>query len=53
MAHVGDELRFVLACDLEVFDRLGEFTRAGLNLLEQPSILDGDDSLIGNGAPLY
>jgi hypothetical protein len=34
MAHVGDELRFVLACDLEVFDRLGEFTRAGLNLLD-------------------
>ena len=47
VAHVGDELRLVLAGDLEVLDGLGKFARARLHLLEQPRILDGDHGLVG------
>ena len=50
MAHVGYELRLVLARDLQVLDRLGEFTCARLHLLEQPRILDGNDRLVREGA---
>src|SRR5262249_54525325 len=47
VAHVGHELILVLARDLKVFDSFGKLTRARLHFVEQPCILDGDDSLIG------
>ena len=42
MAHVGDELRLVLARDLKLAALLGD-------LLEQARVLDGDDGLVGEG----
>src|SRR5262249_28106853 len=45
MAHVGDELRLVLAGDLQVLNRPSNLSRAGLYLLEQPCVLDGDHRL--------
>ena len=42
VAHVGDELRLVLARDLELAAFLGD-------LLEQPRVLDGDHGLVGEG----
>jgi hypothetical protein len=45
MAHIGDELRLVLAC--EIFDSLGKLTRTCLHFLEQPRVLDGDHGLVG------
>ena len=49
MAHVGDELRLVLARDLKLFNSVGEFARSRLHLLEQPRVLDGDHGLVGEG----
>src|SRR5215831_5049716 len=49
MAHIGDKLGFVLACDLEVFDRVGEFTCARLDFLKQPCVLYRDHSLVREG----
>jgi hypothetical protein len=46
VAHVGDELVFVLACDFEVFDGFGEFACARLNLFKESRVLDGDDGLV-------
>src|SRR5215470_17879189 len=40
MAHVGDELRLVLACYLELSALLGD-------LLEQAGVLQGDHGLVG------
>ena len=42
MAHVGEELRLVLARDLEL-------TALLLDFLEQAHVLDGDRSLVGEG----
>ena len=42
MAHVGDELRLVLAGDLELAALLGD-------LVEQARVLDGDHGLVGEG----
>ena len=42
VAHVGDELRLVLTGDLE----FAAFLR---DLVEQPRVLDGDDSLVREG----
>ena len=42
MAHVGDELRLVLARDLELAALLDNF-------IEQSRVLDGDDGLVGEG----
>ena len=42
VAHVGDELRLVLARDLELAALLD-------NLIEQARVLDGDDGLVGEG----
>ena len=42
VAHVGEELRLVLA-------RLGKLSARLLDLVEQPHILDGDHSLVGEG----
>ena len=43
VAHVGDELRLVLARDLELVELF-----CG-DLLEQARVLDGDDGLVGKG----
>jgi len=45
MAHVGDELRLVLAGDFEIFNSLGKLARACLHFFEQAGVLDGYDSL--------
>jgi hypothetical protein len=42
VAHVGEELRFVLAC-------FGELTAFLLNFVEQSHVFDGDDRLVGKG----
>src|SRR5262249_39479077 len=42
MAHAGDELRFVLACLLELPVLV-------LNFVEQPHVLDGDYRLVSEG----
>ena len=42
MAHVGEELRLVLA-------RLGELAALVLDFIEQPHVLDRDDRLVGEG----
>jgi hypothetical protein len=42
VAHVGDELRLVLACDLKL-------TALLCYLVEQPSVLDRDDGLVCEG----
>ena len=42
MAHVGDELRLVLARDLQLAALLGD-------LLEQAGVLKRDDRLVGEG----
>ena len=49
MAHVGDELRLVLAGDLEILNCSGEFTCARLQLFEKARVIDGDDGLVGEG----
>ncbi len=36
-------------CRCLLFERRGEFARPKLNLLEQPDVFDGDDSLVGEG----
>src|SRR5215471_13443282 len=45
MAHVGDELRLVLAGDFEIFNSLGKLARACLHFFEQAGVLDGYASL--------
>src|SRR5262249_52809044 len=40
MAHIGKELRFVLACDLKL-------PALVVNLIEEPHVLNGDRSLVG------
>ena len=50
MAHVGDELRLVLARDLELLDGSGKLPRPGLHFLEEPRVLDGDHRLVGKGS---
>ena len=47
VAHVGDELRFVLAGDLEVLDGLSKLLGSRLHLLEESCVLNGDYCLIG------
>ena len=42
MAHVGEELRLVLAC-------LRELAALVLDFVEQPHVLDGDHRLVGEG----
>jgi class 3 adenylate cyclase len=42
MAHAGDELRLVLACQLEL-------TVLILDFVEQPHVLDGNRRLVGEG----
>ena len=42
MAHIGEELRLVLARDFEL-------TALVLDFVEQPHVLDGDHRLIGEG----
>src|ERR1700747_477642 len=42
VAHVGEKLRLVLACDLKL-------PALVLNFVKQPHILNGDDRLIGKG----
>src|SRR6516165_4229417 len=42
MAHVGEELRLVLAC-------LGELAALLLNFIEQPHVLDSDRRLVREG----
>src|SRR6516165_5065881 len=42
MAHIGEELRLVLA-------RLGELTTLVLDFVEQPHVLDGYCGLVGKG----
>jgi hypothetical protein len=42
VAHAGEELRLVLA-------RLGELAALVLDFIEQPHVLDGDHSLVGEG----
>ena len=42
VAHVGEELRLVLAC-------LGELAARFLNFVEQPHVLDRDHRLVGEG----
>jgi hypothetical protein len=42
MAHVGDELRLVLACDLKLAALLSNF-------LEQVGILERNRGLVGKG----
>src|SRR5262245_16732835 len=49
MAHVGDELRLVLARDLKVINRFGEFARPCLHLIEQARVLDCDYGLVRKG----
>jgi transposase len=49
VAHVGDELRLVLARDLQVLDSFSKLARACLHLFEQPRVLDRDDGLVGEG----
>ena len=38
-----------LAQRRQLLDGLGQFARPGLQLLEQPYVLDGDDRLVGEG----
>src|SRR5262249_60083433 len=45
MAHAGDELRLVLARHLELAALVLEFSSASTQFGQQPSILDGYDSL--------
>ena len=35
VAHIGDELRLVLACDLEILDSFGKLAGARLHFLQQ------------------
>ena len=42
VAHIGEELRLVLACDRELAALL-------LDLAEEPRVLDGDRRLVGKG----
>jgi len=42
MAHIGEELRFVLAC-------FGELAAFVLDFVEQADIFDGDYRLVGEG----
>ena len=42
VAHVGQELRLVLAC-------FRELTALVLDFVEQADVLDGDSSLVGKG----
>jgi len=49
VAHIGHELRPVLARDLKVLDRLGKFARARLHLLKQTRVLNSDHRLVGEG----
>jgi hypothetical protein len=46
VAHAGDKLVLVLACDLEIFGGFGKFEGSRLHLLEQPRVLDGDHCLV-------
>ena len=49
MAHVGDELRLVLAGDLKFLDRAGKVARARLYFFEQTCVLNSDHCLVGEG----
>jgi hypothetical protein len=49
MTHIGDELRFVLARDLKIFDGLGKLARPRLYFLKKSGVLDGDHCLVGEG----
>ena len=42
MAHIGEELRFVLACDLKL-------PALVLDFVEQPHVFDRDHRLVGEG----
>ena len=47
MAHICNELGFVLAGDLKILDGLSKFTCSCLHLFEESRVLDGDDRLVG------
>jgi hypothetical protein len=47
VAHVGDELRFALARDLEFLNSSSEVAGSRLHLLEKARVLDYNDGLIG------